>query len=190
VDSRVRASRFPAAGLLALLAAATLAAGCGGGGAPRLGSYVSPRFGYTLPHPAAWYRVEADDGRHVWFLPQPLPEDQRPEQAAVDFLVVMTRDDPGPLPEPEVRRLAMSLLPMHGVSGFQRTPRGNDEVAWYRFELTGATAGREWASVGLLVTGPRRLHYVVCAGALERWRTEQKLCDEVLRGFAPGDLTR
>ncbi|MDR7481055.1 MAG: hypothetical protein QN183_09135 [Armatimonadota bacterium] len=174
---------------LALLAAAAVAAGCGGRNAQRLAPYVSPRFGFALSHPAAWHRVEADGGRHVWFLPQTLPEGQLPEQAAIDFLVVMTRDDPGPLPEPEVRRLAMSLLPMHGVSGFQRT-HSSDEVAWYRFELTGATAGREWASVGLLVTGPKRLHYVVCAGALTHWRTAQKLCDEVLRGFRPGDLTR
>jgi hypothetical protein len=187
----VGGGRYPSivAGGLMALAAAALTAGCGGV-APRLASYVSPQFGYTVPHPAAWHRVETDGGRRVWFLPQAPPAAQPPEQTAVDFLVVMTRDDPGPLPEIDVRRLAMSLLPMHGVSGFQRAPRGNEEIAWYRFELTGATGGREWASVGLLVTGPKRLHYVVCAGALERWRTAQKVCDEVLRGFVPGDLSR
>lgn len=189
IDLRPGPGRLAVARGLALLAAAAVAAGCGGRETRRLTSYVSPQFGFTVSHPAAWHRVDAEGGRRVWFLPQALPEGQAPELAAVDFLVVMTRDDPGPLPEPEVRRLAMSLLPMHGVSGFQRT-HSSDQVAWYRFELTGATAGREWASVGLLVTGPKRLHYVVCAGALARWRTEQKVCDEVLRGFTPGDLTR
>ena len=108
----------------------------------------------------------------------------------IEFIVVMTRADPGPLPEHEVRRLAMTLLPMHGVSGFQRTEASTELVVSYRFELTGSTRGREWASVGVLITGPQRLHYLVCAAPLAEWRTRQRLCDQVLRSFKPGDLSK
>jgi hypothetical protein len=102
----------------------------------------------------------------------------------------MTQQMPGPLPEPDVRRMAMTLLPMHGVSGFLRTPASTDRLVWYRFELTGSTGGAEWASLGLLITGPARLHYVVCASPLPTWRDRQKVCDEVLKTFSPGDLSR
>ena len=102
----------------------------------------------------------------------------------------MTRPEAGPLPESEVRRLAMTMLPMHGVSGFQRSPAGSDTIAWYRFELTGSTRGAEWASLGLLVTGPKRMLYLVCAGPLATWRERQKICEDALRSFTPGDLTK
>jgi hypothetical protein len=134
--------------------------------------------------------VETEQGRRTWFLPRPLPEGQTPESQATEFIVVMAEERSGPLSEGEIRRLAMTLLPMHGVSGFQRTDQTTDTIAWYRFELTGSTAGTEWASMGFLVSGTAELRYLVCAAPLPRWREQQKLCDESLRSFKPGDLTR
>jgi hypothetical protein len=184
------ARRQTSVGLL-VAAAALAAAGCARSpGDPALVTYTSPRWGFTLLRPSRWSTLETDGGHRVWFLPRPLPEGETPDASATEFIQVLTRDDPGPLPEPEVRRLAMTLLPMHGVSGFQRTERSTERVAWYHFELTGSTRGREWASVGLLVTGPGRFHYLVCAAPLGEWRTRQRLCDRVVRSFAPGGLQR
>ncbi|MBI3997469.1 MAG: hypothetical protein HY355_00445 [Armatimonadetes bacterium] len=174
---------------LVLLSALALS-GCSRQAGPTLVPYTSPEHGFTIARPSSWPQADTDQGRRVWFLPSPMSPNEYPENTATEFLVVMTRTEGGPLPENEVRRLAMTLLPMHGVSGFQRMGSSTDQVAWYRFELTGSTRGREWASVGLLVTGPQRLHYVVCAAPLSEWRTRQKLCDEMLRSFTPGDLTR
>ncbi len=176
--------------MLAVLAV-ILAAGCGrapGGESSQV--YTSDRHGFAIERPASWQTVETDDARRVWFLPRALPQGDAPEVSATEFIVVMTRADAGPLPEYEVRRLAMNLLPMHGVSGFQRTDASTEQVVWYRFELTGSTRGREWASVGLLITGPQRLHYLICAAPLTEWRTRQRLCDSVLRSFKPGDLSK
>lgn len=171
--------------------AVIIAAGCGRTARTDVVQrYASDRHGFSLERPDAWHTVETDDGRRIWFLPNPAPPGETPEATATEFIVIMTRPEQGPLPENEVRRLAMSLLPMHGVSGFQRTDASTDQVAWYRFELTGSTRGREWASVGVLITGPQRLHYVVCAAPLNEWRDRQKLCDRVLRSFTPGDLSR
>jgi hypothetical protein len=173
-----------------LLTALVLVAGCAREQPQTLEPFTSEAHGFTISRPAAWHRVETEEGRRVWFVPEPPAAGETPETSATEFLVIMTRDDPGPLSEMEVRRLAMSLLPMHGVSGFVRTPASTDQAAWYQFELTGSTRGTEWASLGLLITGPQRLHYVVCAGPLPTWRDRQKICDEVMRSFTPGDLTR
>jgi hypothetical protein len=169
---------------------AVLATGCGPGRGDVLETYTSEPHGFRIQRPAGWHLVETDDGRSTWFLPSPVPAGQTPETWATEFVVVMTRTQAGPLPESEVRRLAMSLLPMHGVSGFERTLAGTETVVWYRFELTGSTRGAEWASLGLLVTGPQRMVYVVCASPLATWRERQKVCEEVIRSFAPGDLAR
>ncbi len=166
----------------------TAVMGCGR--PPVLEPYTSQAYGFAISRPAAWRQAESEAGRRVWFLPAVLPAGVTPEMVATEFIVVMSREDLGPLPENEVRRLAMSLLLMHGVSGFVRTAASTDTVVWYRFELTGSTRGSEWASLGLLVTGPKRLHYVICAGPLPTWRERQKLCDEVLRSFKPGNLSQ
>lgn len=175
---------------LLVAAAGIMTAGCALPQRPVLETYTSERHGFAISRPASWHRTESEEGGRIWFVPEPLPPGEIPETNATEFIVIMTREAAGPLPEYEVRRLAMSLLLMHGVSGFQRTPASTDAVAWYAFELTGSTRGTEWASLGLLVTGPRRMHYVVCAGPLPVWRDRQKLCDEVMRSFRPGDLTR
>jgi hypothetical protein len=153
-----------------------------------LATYTSGAHGFTVARPAAWERAETDDGRRVWFLPATPPAGEDPEGHATEFVVVMTLEEPGPLPEAHVRQMALTLLPMHGVSGFVRTPESTEEVVWYRFELTGSTRGIEWASLGLLVTGPSRLHYAVCASPLATFRERQRICADVLRSFKPGDL--
>jgi hypothetical protein len=79
---------------------------------------------------------------------------------------------------------------MHGGSLFERAPDSTAALARYRFELTGSTGGKEWASAGLLISGAERLHYVVCASPLANWRERQKVCDQALRSFVPGDLTK
>jgi len=180
--SGVRVRRFAA------VAAALLVTACGRPGTT-LQPYTSERFGYVISTPSSWVRVDTQDGQRQWFLPAAPPAGELPEATASEFIVVMSLEQSGPLSEPDVRRLAMSLLPMHGVSGFQRTAATTAEVAWYHFELTGSTGGREWASVGVLASGARRLHYVVCAGPLADWRVRQKVCDEVLRSFKPGSLS-
>lgn len=178
--------------LAAILALAGMAgaAGCARRASETLEPYASERHGFAISRPSTWARVETEDGNRVWFLPQALPAGDTPEAAATEFVVVMTRQEAGPLSEGDVRRLAMSLLPMHGVSGFTRTADSTEQVVWHRFELTGSTRAREWASVGLLVTGPQRLYYTVCAAPLPEWATKQKRCDAVLRSFRPGDLSR
>ena len=165
-------------------------AGCGRPQPPTLAIYTNDRHGFSLDAPSAWQRTESDEGRRTWFLPRGIPEGQAPEGQATEFVVVMALERPGPLPEPDVRRLAMTLLPMHGVSGFQRTAQTTDAMAWYRFELTGSTAGTEWASMGFLVSGPAQVRYLVCAAPLPKWRDQQKLCEEILLSFKPGDLSR
>ncbi|MGQ0568471.1 MAG: hypothetical protein ACT4P5_02910 [Armatimonadota bacterium] len=175
---------------LRCLCAALLVAACARTPRLSLETYTSSVHGFVISRPSSWPRVETDQGRRVWFRPAEGPADESPEAQATEFVVVMSQPADGPLPEGEVRRLAMTLLPMHGVSGFQRTPGSTEAEIWYRFELTGSTRGSEWASLGLLVTGRRRLHYVVCAAPLPSWRERQKLCDDVLRSFKPGDLAQ
>src|SRR5438552_332267 len=82
------------------------------------------------------------------------------------------------------------LLPVQGVSGFQQDARTTTQALWYKFEVTGTSAGREWASVGVLVSGDVRYHIAVCAKPLQQWRSGQKQCDEVIRTFQPGNLNR
>ena len=178
--------------LAAIVALAVVAgaAGCTRRATETLEPYTSERHGFAIVRPSTWVRVETEDGNRVWYLPQALAGGDTPEVGATEFIVVMTRQEAGPLSEADVRRLAMSLLPMHGVSGFTRTADSTEQVVWHRFELTGSTRGREWASVGLLVTGPQRLYYTVCAAPLPEWATKQKRCDAVLRSFRPGDLSR
>jgi hypothetical protein len=173
---------------LLVLVVLLFVAGCARARPERLEPYTSAPYGFTVARPSGWAQVGSAEGRHTWFLPAPPAPGETPEASATEFIVIMTQDTAGPLPESEVRRLALSLLPMHGVSGFQRTPASTEQIVWYRFELTGSTRGTEWASLGLLISGPKRLQYLVCAGPLPTWRDRQKMCDEVLKSFTPGNL--
>lgn len=142
------------------------------------------RFGFTLKRPAGWVRV-AEGDTTVRFVP---PADADRSTSAAEFIVVHTFPAGAMLTDAEMRRQVFSLLPIHGVSGFQQDPRSTPEALWYKFEVTGSTDGVEWASVGVVASGPRRFHVTVCAKPLDRWRQGQKQCDEVMRSFQPGNL--
>lgn len=171
-------------GLLLLLAPL---AGCGQRG-PAYETYTHPQLGFSIAYPRGWEVVERSEEGRVWFVPPGLVgEGEVPHLETASFLAVFTLDVPGPVSDDEARRLGLSLLPIHGVSGFRRF-RNDGGVAWHRFEVTGASRGGEWASVGLLVSGRERVRYVVCARPLGEWRQAQKSCDEILTTFRPGPL--
>ncbi len=137
--------------------------------------------GFTIRHPQTWTQVRRDDA--VWFVPN---ADRVPDVA--EFILVVTRSAPGKLDDPTIRHVVFEVLPVQGVSGFQQDARTTAQALWYKFEVTGTSAGREWASVGVLVSGDARYHIAVCAKPLQQWRSGQKQCDEVIRTFQPGNL--
>jgi len=138
--------------------------------------------GFTLRYPQKWLQVRRDDA--VWYVPT--DADRVPE--AAEFILVVTRSSGGKLDDPAMRRTVFELLPIQGVSGFQQDTRTTSQALWYKFEVTGASGGQEWASVGALSSGNARYAIVVCAKPLQKWRNGQKQCDEVVRTFQPGDL--
>lgn len=112
------------------------------------------------------------------------------EAQSAEFISVFTVPaESSPPSEMEIRRRVFSLLPVYGVSGFQRDPRTTAEVLWYRFELTGSSGSTEWALVGAAASGAARMQLAVCAKPLDAWRHGQAQCDQVVRSFVPGDLT-
>src|SRR3989441_3946540 len=128
--------------------------------------------GFTVRYPQNWTQVRRDDA--VWFVPA--AADRIPDIA--EFIVVVTRASAGRLDDPAIRRTVFELLPVQGVSGFQQDARTTTEALWYKFEVTGASGGQEWASVGVLVSGATRYHVVVCAKPLGKWRGGQNQCGE------------
>ncbi|MBI3975695.1 MAG: hypothetical protein HY334_04815 [Armatimonadetes bacterium] len=142
---------------------------------------------FTITYPAGWQIARGEKDERVWFLPPGAPGGEAPHLTSSEFLLVFTVAQPGPLEDDEARRVGLRLLPIHGVSGFRRF-RDNQGLRWHRFEVTGTSQASEWASVGLLVTGPSALRYVVCAKPLDRWRDGQKQCDGILTTFIPGRL--
>jgi hypothetical protein len=167
-----------AVGLLALSACAR---------PPAFEIFASEAQGFSLTYPSGWQIVRSDRDERVWFLPPAASRDEAPHLTSTEFLLVFTVAEPGPLSDDDARRAGLRLLPIHGVSGFRRF-RAEGGVRWHRFEVTGSSEGSEWASVGLLVTGPSAFRYVVCAKPLDRWRAGQKQCDEILTTFTPGRL--
>jgi hypothetical protein len=155
--------------------------------APAYEAFVSDAQGFSITYPSGWQIVRGEKDERVWFLPPAAPRDAAPHLMSTEFLLVFTVAEPGPLGDDDARRAGLRLLPIHGVSGFRRF-RDEGDVRWHRFEVTGSSQGREWASVGLLVTGPSAFRYIVCAKPLDRWRAGQKQCDEVLTTFSPGRL--
>lgn len=138
--------------------------------------------GFVVRHPPDWTAAPRDDT--VWFVPR--NADRIPEIA--EFIVVVSRASTKKLDDADVRRAVFDFLPIHGVSGFQQDARTTAQILWYKFEVTGASGGEEWASVGAVTAGDARYHVVVCAKPLSQWRNGQKQCDEVVRTFQPGDL--
>jgi hypothetical protein len=143
-----------------------------------------PRFGFTVKNPVGWVRVEESETL-VRFVPR---ADAERSTSSPEFVLVQTSPAEGILTDGDMRRAVFALLSVHGVSGFQQDARTSPDILWYKFEVTGATDGIEWASVGVVASGARRYHIAVCAKPLERWRDGQKQCDEVIRSFQPGDL--
>lgn len=169
--------------MVVLAGAVGLAAGCAR--PPALATFASARQQFAIAYPKGWEVYRSSEDLRVWFLPAGGGAEPT---AAAEFVLVFTELRPGPLSDDEARYLGLNLLPIHGVSGFRRFKEEQGAV-WHRFEVTGASLGTEWASVGLLVTGRRALRYVVCAKPLDRWREGQKQCDEILKTFRPGPLS-
>ncbi len=167
-----------------ILCGAILAAGCRPAApAPSWNEYRDERTGFTIRVPKGWIRATpAPAPREVRFVP---PGENA---TSAEFISVFTVPSTAPPSELEIRRLVFGLLPVYGVSGFQRDPRTTADVLWYRFELTGSAGSAEWALVGLAAAGQARMQVAVCAKPLDRWRQGQTQCDEVVRSFVSGNL--
>jgi hypothetical protein len=164
--------------------AAIIAGGCQAApSVPAFTEHRDERAGFTIRIPGGWMEPSLPTGGpEVRFVP-------RGEEAqSAEFISVFTVPAEGAPSESEIRRQVFGLLPVHGVSGFQRDPRTTADVLWYRFELTGSSGSTEWALVGVAAAGPARMQIAVCAKPLESWRGGQTQCDEVVRSFVPGDL--
>ncbi len=155
---------------------------------PAYSTYTSEERKFSITYPQGWEIIRNAGDERVWFVPLgSVSEGETPHVATSEFLLVFTVTLPGPLTDDEARRVGLTLLSIHGVSGFRRFKEEAGAV-WHRFEVTGTSRRTEWASVGVLVTGRTALQYVVCAKSLDRWRQGQKQCDEILKTFRPGTL--
>lgn len=175
--NRLRVIRifFIAAVLVPLLAA------CSRPAAPAaMAEYRDEATGFSIRHPARWQRTMGTSSE-VRFVPPGA-------ETGAEFISVFTVNAPSGKSEPEIRRQVFALLPIHGVSGFQQDARTSPDVLWFKFEVTGSTAGTEWASVGAVAAGDTRMQVAVCAKPLKQWRQGQRECDEVTRSFRPGNL--
>jgi hypothetical protein len=168
-----------------VLALTALAGGCRSGpAAPSFIDYRDEGTGFSIRLPGGWTATALPEGGpEVRFVP-PGAEPQ-----SAEFISVFTVPSEGTPSEHTIRRQVFSLLPIHGVSGFQQDQKTTAEVLWYRFELTGSSGSTEWALVGLAAAGRSRTQIAVCAKPLDAWRQGQAQCDQVVRSFAPGDLT-
>lgn len=175
-------SRAPVLSLLLVVPA--LVAGCSRPpAAPAFVDYRDEAAGFALRLPTGWERDPAGTPDEVRFLPRPATGG-----TAAEFLSVFTVPSEGGATEASLRRIVFALLAIHGVSGFQQDPRTTPDALWFKFEVTGSTAGVEWASIGVAVGGASRTQVAICAKPLPAWREGQKQCDEVIRSFRPGPL--
>lgn len=163
-----------------VILALVLAAGCSRQAAgPAFVDYRDEQTGFTLRSPGGWVRDPATGPGEVRLVP---PEEDR---SPAEFISVFTVPAEGRPTEDALRRLVFGLLPIHGVSGFQQDPRSTAGVLWFKFEVTGSSAGIEWASTGVAAADTSRAQVAVCAKPLRAWREGQKECDEVIRSFRP-----
>lgn len=168
-------------GAAAALLVAAFAAGCGRrAAAPAFVEYRDEAAGFTLRLPAGWSADTANAPQEVRFAPPGAPE--------AEFISIFTIPVPDGATEASLRRVVFSLLPIHGVSGFQQDPRTTAQALWYKFEVTGSSGGIEWASIGVAVGGPARTQVAICAKPLPAWRQGQRQCDAVIASFQPGPL--
>jgi len=167
-----------------LLVAAMIAGGCRAAPpAPSFTDHRDDRTGFTIRLPGGWTETALPaGGPEVRFVPRGA------EAQSAEFISVFTVPSESAPSESAIRRQVFGLLPVHGVSGFQRDPRTTANVLWYRFELTGSSGSTEWALVGLAAAGRTRMQIAVCAKPLTSWRQGQTECDAVVRSFVPGDL--
>lgn len=168
-----------------VLAVTAIAGGCRNSpAAPSFTDYQDERTGFSIRLPGDWNAATLPaGGPEVRFVPRGA------EPQSAEFISVFTVPSDGTPSEQAIRRQVFSLLPIHGVSGFQQDQKTTPEVLWYRFELTGSSGSAEWALVGLAAAGRSRMQIVVCAKPLDAWRQGQAQCDQVVRSFTPGDLT-
>ncbi|MGH2398415.1 MAG: hypothetical protein ACRDF6_01100 [bacterium] len=171
--------------LAAVLAPALLLAACSRPPAPlTFTEYRDELRGFSISHPSEWQRAAGAADAEVRFAPRAAGA----QAGGAEFISVFSVQSPSGNTESEIRRQVFALLPIHGVSGFQQDARTSAEVLWFRFEVTGSSAGTEWASVGAVAAGKARMQVAVCAKPLPQWRQGQRQCDEVIRSFRPGDL--
>ncbi len=182
-------ANFPGVrGLAPVLATiALVTAACGRVTEPALIEYRDPQSGFVVRYPREWAKSTDAAGARVRFVP---PAFSQTPTTAPEFILVMTMPSEGQLDEGGRRRIVFTQLPIQGVSEFQRDARTAGTAVWDRFEVTGATADVEWASLGLLVAGEGRYYLVVCAKPLAQWRTGQHQCEQVITAFRPGPFSR
>jgi len=154
---------------------------------PIMVDYRDPHSGFVVRYPQDWNRTIDPGGTVVRFVP---PGSAQAPEASPEFILVVTNPSATRLDEAARRRVVFTMLPVHGVSLFQRDGRTTSTFDWDRFEVTGATGDVEWASMGLLVAGDAAFHLVVCAKPLAQWRTGQHQCAQVIASFVPGALVR
>lgn len=145
---------------------------------PVLAEYRNESLGFTLRHPHGWSVLTSPDGEWVQIVPAQGAGTQPDALRYAEFVSIraVPATQPG---EDDLRSIAFSHLPFHGVAKFQRHAAPGD-IARYRFEGTGTSAVGQWAAVGLLVVGEGRLLHIVCAKPIERWRDGQRKCDDVV----------
>ncbi len=165
----------------AALLGAVLLAACARGPAP-LVRYEDPLLRVALEHPEGWHILRSGDGRWLQVVPRrdsPEPDPLR----YTEFLSVRVLLGPPPTQDDALRHEAFSVLPFHGVAKFQREERTTPPR--YRFEGTGSALTGQWAAVGVLFVMPDRLLHAVCAKPLERWRADQRRCDDLVERVRP-----
>jgi len=174
-------------GIVTLAAVVLFAVACGQSGEASLVDYRDPRSGFVVRHPARWI-ISADPTRSLlWVVP---PAFAQEPATAPEFILVLTRAATAQLDEAGRREALFTLVSIHGVSEFRRDARATPTLFWDRFEVTGASGTIEWASAGVVVTGDRGFHVLVCAKPFAQWRTGQQQCAEVVATFQPGPLAR
>lgn len=172
---------------LVVAAFATVGVACSRTAVTVLRDYQDPQTGFIVRYPQDW-AVATDPGSMIVRIVPPTFA-KTPETAS-EFILVTTRRTTTRLDEAARRQAVFSLLPIHGVSLFQRDARSSPAQAWDRFEVTGATGDLEWASIGLIIAGDEAFHIVVCAKPLAQWRTGQHECAQVITTFQPGALKK
>lgn len=160
---------------------------CGRMSEHALVDYRDPRIGFLVRYPAGWTITSDPSAMTVRFVPPAFAKDS---EAAPEFILVVTEPSQSRLDEAGRRRAVFTLVPVHGVAGFQRDARSTGTMPWDRFEVTGAAGSVEWASIGLVIAGDAGFHVVVCAKPLDQWRTGQRQCTQVIASFQPGSLQR